>query len=150
MTMSEPSRSAWISIDALGRQHVARAVDVALEGDRLLRHLGDLGQRHDLEAAGVGEDRPLPAHEAVQAAEPRHPLGAGPQHQVVGVAEDDVGAGLAATWSTVSALTVPAVPTGMKAGVRMSPRGVCSTPVRAAPSVALISEREGGHQARAP
>src|SRR5215470_12915922 len=42
------------------------------------------------------------------------------------------------TCSTVSALTVPAVPTGMKAGVRMSPRGVLSTPVRAAPSTALM------------
>ena len=40
------------------------------------------------------------------------------------------------TCSVVSAFTVPAVPTGMKAGVRMSPRGVFSTPVRAPPSVA--------------
>jgi len=35
-------------------------------------------------------------------------------------------------------LTVAAVPTGMKAGVRMSPRAVFSTPVRARPSVAVI------------
>src|ERR1700754_2194296 len=47
---------------------------------------------------------------------------------------------VAATWSTVSALTVPAVPTGMKAGVRMSPRLVFSTLVRAAPSVAAMSK----------
>ena len=33
--------------------------------------------------------------ELVQAAEPRDALGAGPQHQVIGVAEDDVGAGRA-------------------------------------------------------
>ena len=36
-----------------------------------------------------------PAGELVQAAEPRDALGAGPQHQVIGVAEDDVGAELA-------------------------------------------------------
>ena len=35
------------------------------------------------------------------------------------------------------ALTVPAVPTGMKAGVRMTPRGMRISPVRAAPSVAV-------------
>jgi hypothetical protein len=34
------------------------------------------------------------------------------------------------------ALTVAAVPTGMKAGVRISPRTVLIDPVRAAPSVA--------------
>ena len=41
----------------------------------------------------VGEDRAVPAHEAVQAAEPRDALGAGAQHQVIGVGEHDVGAG---------------------------------------------------------
>src|SRR5262245_13794413 len=45
-----------------------------------------------------------------------------------------------ATCSTVSAFTVPAVPTGMKAGVRTSPRGVASTPVRAAPSRVLMAK----------
>ena len=55
--------------------------------------LRSFGQRHDLEAAGVGQDRAGPVHEAVQAAEPRDALGAGPQHQVVGVAEHDAGAG---------------------------------------------------------
>jgi hypothetical protein len=31
----------------------------------------------------------------VQSTEPRHPLGPGAQHQVIGVAEDDIGPGLA-------------------------------------------------------
>ncbi len=35
------------------------------------------------------------------------------------------------------AFTVAAVPTGMKAGVRMTPRGMRISPVRAAPSVLL-------------
>ena len=55
---------------------------------------------------------------------------------------------VAATCSTVSALTVPAVPTGMKAGVRISPRGVASTPVRAAPSVPSTVKLFGGRSAR--
>ena len=46
----------------------------------------------------------------------------------------------APVWRTLSgiiAFTVAAVPTGMKAGVRISPLGVEMTPVRAAPSVAF-------------
>ncbi len=78
---------------AFGRQHVARAVDRAGESRRLLCDLGQLRQRHDLEAAGIGQDGPAPAAEAVQAAQTLHPLRAGPQHQVHGVAEDDVRAG---------------------------------------------------------
>ena len=39
------------------------------------------------------------------------------------------------TWSGYIAFTVAAVPTGMKAGVRMTPRGMRISPVRAAPSV---------------
>src|SRR3989344_378452 len=38
------------------------------------------------------------------------------------------------------AFTVAAVPTGMKAGVRMSPRCIAMTPVRAAPSVAATEK----------
>ncbi len=68
---------------------------MALEGHPVLADLGDLGQRHHLEAAAVGQDRPLPAHQVMQAAQPLHPLGPGPEHQVIGVAEQDVGPGLA-------------------------------------------------------
>ncbi len=45
---------------------------------------------------------------------------------------------VARTESAVIALTVPAVPTGMNAGVAMSPCAVARTPVRAAPSVAVM------------
>jgi hypothetical protein len=44
---------------------------------------------------------------------------------------------VAATLSGSIAFTVAAVPTGMKAGVRISPRGVEMTPVRALPEVAF-------------
>ena len=48
------------------------------------------------------------------------------------------------------ALTVAAVPTGMKAGVRISPRRIAIVPVRAAPSVAaMVKEKRRGACARA-
>ena len=46
---------------ALGRQQVRGAVDVRLEGDALVGDLAQLGEAHDLEAAGVGEDRAGPS-----------------------------------------------------------------------------------------
>ena len=47
---------------------------------------------------------------------------------------------LARTSSGRMAFTVAAVPTGMNAGVRISPRFIAITPVRAAPSVAEIEK----------
>ena len=91
ITMSEPS-SRWISMLRSGDEMVHRPVDVAAEGHPLLGELAEVGQAHHLEAARVGQDRPLPVHQAVQPPEPRHPLGPGPQHQVIGIAEQDVGA----------------------------------------------------------
>ena len=92
--MSEPSRPLDLH-RAFGRKHVAAAVEMAFERHALLGDLRQVGQAHHLIAAAVGQDRPLPAHEGVQAAEPRDPLGAGAEHEVIGVAEDDVGAGRA-------------------------------------------------------
>ena len=43
------------------------------------------------ESVSIG---PVPAGESLQAAERRDPLGAGTQHQMIGVAEHDVGTGL--------------------------------------------------------
>jgi hypothetical protein len=54
-------------------------------------NLVDAGEREHLEAARVGEDRPLPAGEPVQAAGGADDLEARAQVQVVGVAEDDPG-----------------------------------------------------------
>ncbi len=59
---------------------------MTLEGHALLVELAQAGERHDLEAAAVGEDRLFPADEIVQAAEARDALGARTQHQVIGVA----------------------------------------------------------------
>jgi hypothetical protein len=52
------------------------------------------GKAENLVAAAVGEDRPRPAHERVQAAHGADQLGAGAQGEVIGVAEHDLDAGL--------------------------------------------------------
>jgi hypothetical protein len=67
---------------------------------RLERHAGvgnltQPGERHHLEAAGVREDWTVPTNEPMQAAKSRYALGCGAQHQVIGVAEDDIGASIA-------------------------------------------------------
>src|SRR3982750_4495110 len=49
-----------------------------------------------------------------------------------------ISAPLARTSAGFIALTVAAVPTGMKAGVRISPRRMAIAPVRALPSVAAM------------
>ena len=59
----------------------AAAAALDLIGDGAVPH------REDLEAAGVGDDRVLPAHEAVEAAEALDQLAAGAQEEVEGVAE---------------------------------------------------------------
>jgi hypothetical protein len=45
-----------------------------------------VAHREDLKATGVGDDRLLPAHEPVQAAQLLDQFGAGRQEQVEGVA----------------------------------------------------------------
>ena len=77
---------------ALGREVVGRAVDVRLEAHPLLVELAQPRKAHHLKPARVGQDRPRPVHESVQATQCRDPLGAWAQHQVIGVAKQDVGA----------------------------------------------------------
>ena len=78
---------------ALGAERYGRAVDMGLKGDARLVDATELRQRHDLIAAGIGEDRLLPMHEAMEAAEIGDALGAGAEHQVIGVGKEDIGAG---------------------------------------------------------
>ena len=70
------------------------AVEVGVEAAALLGELAHPREREDLEAAGVGEDRAVPAHEAVEPAGSGDHLGTGAQQQVVGVAEHHLGAEL--------------------------------------------------------
>ena len=78
---------------ALRRQPVPAAVDVTAELDPVLVDGPEFGERHQLIATGVGENRVRPAHEGVQAAEPGDPLDAGAEHQVVGIGEHHARAG---------------------------------------------------------
>src|SRR5690606_13107985 len=79
----------------LGAEEHLRAVGGRGEGHAGLGDLAAVGQREHLEAARVGEDRPVPAREAVQAAVRRDHVQPGAQEQVEGVAEDDLRAGVA-------------------------------------------------------
>ena len=109
--MSEPS-AAWTSIEVSGPMNFARAVEVGAERHALLLDREDragalaaarlgraaldlvrdgaVAHREDLEAAGVGDDRAVPALEAVQAAELADQLVAGREEQVERVPEHHV------------------------------------------------------------
>ena len=92
--MSEPSAS-WTPTASSGVNRWTRPVEMAAERDAVLVHDPQVAQRDDLEAARVGQDRAVPVHEPMQPAEPRDPVVAGPQVQVVRVGEDDRGARVA-------------------------------------------------------
>ena len=76
-----------------GGQMVLAAVQMGLEGDTAFIDGAQLGQTHHLKAAGIGQDRPRPVHEAMQPAQPFHPFRAGPQHQMIGVGQQNLRAG---------------------------------------------------------
>ena len=88
--MSLPSAS-WTSMVDSGVNIVRIAVQVRAEQHAFF---GDLAQRvetENLESARIGEDRPGPVHELVQAAELADGLVAGPEEQMIGIAQDDLG-----------------------------------------------------------
>ena len=60
------------------------------EGHALLGDLAAVGQREHLETAGVGQNRAIPAREAVQAAVVGDHVQARAQVQMEGIAEDDL------------------------------------------------------------
>ena len=70
-TMSAPS-SVWISMARSGDRSTMAPSRCERKVTPLFRRcLRSSRQRHHLEAAGIGEDRPRPVHELVQAAERR-------------------------------------------------------------------------------
>jgi hypothetical protein len=74
----------------LGGQQQPVAVDRRRELDAVLAHLAQRAEAEDLEAAGIRQDRPLPAGESMQAAVRRDDVGARAQPQMECVAEDDL------------------------------------------------------------
>ena len=94
ITKSLPSVS-WIAIERSGVNLQCRPIDVGAKRDAIFGHFGALGQAEDLKSAAVGQDRPRPPHELVQAAESGDRLFAGAQSQMVGVGQHDLGTRLA-------------------------------------------------------
>ncbi len=82
--------AAQVGLDAHGllRPHEnLPPVNVGGEVDPLLLDAPQGGQGEDLEAAGIRQDGPLPVHEFVQPPHPPYQLVAGPEVEVVGVAQ---------------------------------------------------------------
>ncbi len=79
----------------LGSEKYRIAIDRGAKVDARFADLAALGQAEHLESAGISENRPVPMHEPVQPAVQAHHFDAGPQHQMKGVAQDDLAAGLA-------------------------------------------------------
>ena len=73
-----------------GGQFEQSAVDVRAECNAGIGHVADLRQAENLKSAGVSQDRPIPAHELVQSAQFGNQLVAGPQGEVIRVAQDDL------------------------------------------------------------
>ncbi len=74
-----------------GGQVVFGPVDMRFEGHALFGQLAQVRQAHHLKSAAIGENRTLPIHEFVQTAQAVDPLSAGAQHQVIGVAQQNIG-----------------------------------------------------------
>ena len=69
---------------------MARAIDMRLERHSVLVELTQVAQTPHLEAATIGQNRTVPVHERVQPAELFDQRGTGPQHQVIGIGENDL------------------------------------------------------------
>ncbi len=73
-----------------GRKAVGAAVDVRLERHAVVVELAPLLQAEDLEAAGIGEDRTVPRHEAMQSARLDDRVSSRAKPQMVGVCQNDL------------------------------------------------------------
>ena len=69
----------------LRREHVVRAVDIALKPRAFLVHRALARQRENLKPARVRQHRPVPIHEAVNPAEFLKHLRTRPQQQMIGI-----------------------------------------------------------------
>jgi len=78
----------------LRRKFISPPVDMRLERCPLLRDLANLRKGHHLEPTAIGKYRSIPSDEFMQATELCHLFRSWPQHQMVGIAQNDIGARL--------------------------------------------------------
>ena len=69
-------------------EEVGGAIEVRFELDAIVVDGAHVAERHDLEASGVGEDGSFPVHELMESTEFFNKVCAGPEGEVVGVAEN--------------------------------------------------------------
>ena len=70
---------------------MAVAVQVGVEDDSLFGDLANLGEAPDLETSRIGQNRPRPVHEFVEAAHLADQFMAWPQVEMIGIRENDFG-----------------------------------------------------------
>src|SRR5579885_2593070 len=66
------------------------AVDMRLKLDAVFLQLSEFREAKDLETAGVGQDRAVPAHELVETSEFLDRLVSGPEHQVICIPQNNL------------------------------------------------------------
>src|SRR6266545_2879768 len=72
------------------RNECRRAVDVILKMHTFVRDLPELRERKNLVSAAIGQDRAIPAHEPVKAAEMFEHIESGSDEQMIGISENDL------------------------------------------------------------
>ena len=89
--MSAPS-AICTSMECSGVKKWLTAIEMGAEAHAFVSDFAELGEAVNLEAAGVSEHGARPADEAMQAAHAADGFVTGAQVEVIGVAENDLGA----------------------------------------------------------
>ncbi len=84
-----PLELRWL---ARATARIQVAVDVRTKSRLFLGHVDHCGQAEELKTAAVGEDRAVPTHEGMQAAEPLNELFARAQREMVGICQHHLSA----------------------------------------------------------
>jgi hypothetical protein len=122
---------AELVVDGLfRREHVAAAVDVGLERVALFGDFASLARENTWKPPLSVRMGPSQCMNRCRPAKAVDDLASGAQVEVVGVAQNDLGAGFSVL-PALRALTVARVPTGMNTGVSTRPWIVSKTPALA-------------------
>ena len=71
-------------------EEVRRPIEMGAKRDAVFGQPAQFAEAENLEAAGVGENRPVPRHKVVQAAQPANGLDPGTKVEMVSVAEENL------------------------------------------------------------